>query len=79
MVLPCRVISPTRAAGKFSIMTVMLPFAIPFGGPTQMIPPGNAFAIAAGLLPIKTVWARGGGPRPRGGAPPEPKGKNLFP
>lgn len=49
-------VSPIRAAGKPPIKTVALPIAIPFGaGETQTMPPGTAFATAAGIPPISTV------------------------
>jgi hypothetical protein len=56
MGVPCMLRSPTRAAGKPPISTVMLPFAIPFGtGETHGIPPGMALATAADIPPISTV------------------------
>src|SRR5262245_15505544 len=56
MGVPCRLWSPSRAAWKPPIMTVMLPMAIPFGaGDTHTMPPGSLFATAAGLPPMSTV------------------------
>lgn len=54
--IPCIVRSPSRAAGNPPINTVMLPWAMPFGaGETHTMPPGIAFATAAGRPPMITV------------------------
>ena len=53
---PCIERSPTRAAGKPPISTVMLPCATPLGaGDTHTIPPGIPLATAAGWPPMRTV------------------------
>ncbi len=58
----CMLRSPTRAARKPPISTVMLPIAIPFGsGETHTIPPGMLLATAAGIPPISTVGTAAAG------------------
>src|SRR3954453_1592014 len=56
MVPPCAVVSPTRAAGLWAIMTFIEPMAMVSGGPvhTHMSP-----TTAAGIFPISTVGTPG--------------------
>src|SRR6478609_8769219 len=60
--VPCKVVSPTLAAGNPPSITVMLPIAMPLGaGDTQTIPPGIPLATAAGWPPMSTVMAAAAG------------------
>ncbi len=54
---PWAVMSPIRAAGRFTIRTVIEALRITSGGPTHV---AISVARAAGMLPISTVMAQGG-------------------
>src|SRR5262245_19295890 len=54
---PCAVMSPMRAAGRKPIITVIDPFTITSGGPTQI---AMSVTRAAGRKPINTCGQQGG-------------------